>query len=191
MIPHISQSDQINRSTPAAARAGLGTQVADLSVQFNRLRNAVEAIYLKNQFVLTPATLAIKAAEGVVAKSTSAFSVLVAGVVQSKSANTDMANLPATALATGKACLYLFYIDSAGTLTTVKTADAANKAAALAALPAMTANLVRIGYLCVENATGGNFVGNTTALDATGVTVTYVNEPAASAFTATAVPEWA
>lgn len=190
MIPHVSQIDQMNRSTPAAARAGLGTQVADLSVQFNRLRSAVEAIYLTNQFVLTPATLAIKAAEGVVPKSTSAFSVLVAGVVQSKSANTDMTALSGT-LATAKACLFVFYIDSAGTLTTVKTSDEATAAAAIAALPALPANKVRIGYIVVENATGGNFVGNTTALDATGVTVTYVNEPAMAAFAATAVPEWA
>ena len=190
MIPHVSQIDQINRSTPAAARTGLGTQIADLSIQFNLLRSAVEAIYLKNQFVLTPATLVIKAAEGVVPKSTSAFSVLVAGVVQSKSANTDMAALSGT-LATAKACLFVFYIDSAGTLTTVKTSDEAAAIAAIAALPALPANKVRIGYLVVANATGSNFVGGTTALDVADLTVTYVNEPALSSFAVTAVPEWA
>lgn len=175
---------------PIAQRVGLGTKLADLSAQFNALQADVARIYLKNQFVLTPATLVIKAAEGVVPKSSSAFSVLCAGVVQSKAADTDMAALSGT-LAAGKACLFIFYIDSAGTLTTVKTSDAASRAAALAALPALPANKVRLGYLIVENGTEANFVGATTALDATDITVTYVNEPAVAALGATAVAEWA
>jgi len=187
----IKQTDLLNRATPGTKRASLGTKLADLSVQFNLLRADLARIYLQNQFVITPATLVIKAGGGTVPKSSSAFTAMAGGMRQTKSADTDMSVLAGT-LATAKAALWAFYIDSAGTITTsTKTADAANAAAALALKPAIPANKVELGYIIVANASGENFVGGTTALDATGITTTYVSNDGVSDMTAAAVVEFA
>lgn len=181
-----SATRELNHSMPAAARAGLGTVLANLVTQVSALRTDLANIYLKNTFLLTAPTLALSSTKTKV-KSTGAFSALVAGVVQSKSANTDMAVLAGT-LATAKYAAWAFEIDSAGTLTSVAgTMDQASAAAAVAALPAASANKVRLGYIVVANASGENFVGATTNLDATGVTVTYVNATATPAMTAAAL----
>lgn len=167
----------LNRSSPAAARVRLGDQLAALKAD-------VAALASQNR-LLSSATLVIKAGGGTVPKASTAFAAIAAGVVQVKAADTDMSVIAGT-LATAKAALWAFYIDSAGTITTsTKTADAANAAAALKLKPAVPANKVEIGYIIVANATGSNFVGGTTALDAANVTTTYVSNapltPASSA----------
>lgn len=167
----------LNRLTPGAREAGLGTKLADLSAQFNLLRADLARIYLENQFLLSKATLVIKAGSSPTVKSSSAIDVLAAGVRQQKSANTDMSAIAGT-LATAKAALWAFYIDSAGTITTsTKTADAADAAAALELKPACPINKVELGYIIVANASGSNFTGGTTALDATDITTTYYSNP--------------
>lgn len=184
-----SITDLLNRITPGAKQAALGTKLADLSVQFNLLRADLARIYLTNTYIISKATLAIKAAEGTVPKSTSAIRVLVSGVFQAKAANTDMSVIAGT-LATAKSALWAFYIDSAGTITTsTKTADAATPAAALLLKPAVPDNKVELGYIIVANASGSNFTGGTTALDATGVTTTYYSNPVTSGIVAEAVTE--
>jgi len=184
-----SQTNLLNRSTPATKQAGLGTLLADLSVQFNLLRADLARIYLQNQFIIAKATLVIKAGGGTVPKSSSAIEVIAGGVRQTKTANTDMSVIAGT-LATAKAALWAFYIDSAGTITTsTKTADAANAAAALALKPAIPANKVELGYIIVANASGADFTAGTTALDATDITTTYYSNPVTSGIVAAAVSE--
>jgi len=178
--------DALNRALPALARLRAGTYLENLATQCNALRADVIAFTATNVRMTTAATLAIKAAGGVLVKSTGAFAALVAGAVVTKEANTDMAVLVGT-LATAKSAAWAFELDASGTLTTTtKTADVATAALAIAALAAVTANKVRVGYIVVTNTSGANFVGGTTALDATGIAVTYVNT-AALALTAAAV----
>jgi hypothetical protein len=178
----------LNRESPTLARLPLGTWLANLITQYNALRADLTTIKTTNAYITTAAALAIKAAEGLLVKSTGAFAAVVAGNVITKAANTDMAALVGT-LATAKSAAWAFEVDSSGTITTLtKTADVATPALAIAALAAVTANKVRIGYIVVTNTSGSNFVGGTTALDATGIAVTYVNT-AALALTAEALDE--
>lgn len=182
----ISQRDSLDRSMPAAKRAGLGAKLADLITQFNALRQLVADSYLQTTMVVTAATLAKEAAHKKV-ETVGAFAALVEGTLVTKAAGTDMPTLATDELAAGKAAAYYFDMGSNGTITCTKTADAATKAAAIVSLPAVTANTVRLGYIVVENGAEAAFVGNTTNLNATGITVTYVNTPAIAPFSATAV----
>lgn len=180
------QIDSLNRAFPAAKRASLGTKLADLINQFNALRQAVADIYLKSAVVVTAATLAKEAAHKKV-ETVGAFSALVEGTLVTKAAGTDMPTLATDELAAGKAAAYYFDMTANGTITCAVTAAKDSAIEAVAALPAVAANTVRVGYIVVENGTEAAFVGNTTNLNATGITVTYVNTPAVVPFTATAV----
>jgi hypothetical protein len=182
----LSQIDSLDRSMPAAKRAGLGTKLADLIVQFNALRQFVSDVHYTGGTILTAAFLEEEAAHKLV-ETTAEFSALVEGKVIVKAAGTNMPTLATGNLATGKAAAYYFDMDSAGTITCTKTADANTKALAIASLPAVAVNTVRVGYIVVENGTDGNFVGNTTDLNAADITVTYVNTPALASLAATAV----
>jgi hypothetical protein len=182
----LSQADALDRSMPAAKRAGLGAKLRDLIDQFNALRQFVSDVHYTGGTVLTAALLAEEAAHKLV-ETVDEFSALVEGKVIVKAAGTNMPTLATGNLAAGKAAAYYFDMDSAGTITCTKTADAATKAAAIALLPAVAVNTVRVGYIVVENGTESNFVGNTTDLNATDITVTYVNTPALASLTATAV----
>lgn len=166
----------LDRLTPGAAKAKLGTTLVDIITQYNLLRADRDALLtrLKN-CLLGSAGLAIKAGASPTVKAANAFSAIANGTVVYKAANTDMAALAGT-LATAKAAAWAFYIDSDGTLTaSAKTADAADAAAAIALLPAIPANTAQIGYVVIANATGADFVGGATALDTASLTVTYVN----------------
>jgi hypothetical protein len=117
----------------------------------------------------------IKAGGSKLAKSGAAFSALVGGVVVSKGVNTDMPVTLGT-VAAGKFAAWAFDMPSTGTIVaSTKTADQTSLAAAEAALPALAANHVRLGYIVLENGTVADWVGDTDLLDAADVTVTYVN----------------
>lgn len=176
----------LNRAMPANAEARLGSRIKDLTDQVNALTEALGHIYLTNVAVITAPVLTIKAGSSPTVKSSSAFSALAAGSIQSKNADTDMAALSGT-VAAGKSALFIFYMSSAGSLTSVKTADADSPEAAVLLLPEPTANLVRLGYILVTNGTDAGFVGATTALDAADIDVTYVSSPAAPAFASAAL----
>jgi hypothetical protein len=161
--------DEFNRSFPLFAASKFGQYLEDLVTKLNALGAAV------NSSTLSSPGLVIKAGSSTLAKAGSAFAAIAAGVVVTKTANTDMAALVGT-LATAKSAAWAFYIDSAGTLTSsAKTADSANAAAALALLPAPPAGKAMVGFITIDNTSGSNFVGGTTALDAAGIATTYFN----------------
>lgn len=158
-----TNQSQLNKMAPAAKNASLGDLLAEVVSKMN----------VQQSSMLTKAGLVIKAGSSAIVKAGSAFAAVVGGTPVRKAANTDMAALVGT-LATAKSALWAFYIDAAGTLTTsAKTADADTHAAAMALLPVTPAGKAMIGFIIVDNATGSNFVGGTTALDAASLTVTY------------------
>lgn len=169
-----TNAQKIDRSSPTAYRFRIGTLLESLIAQVNALRTDLANLYAQGALLITAPTLVIKAADATVPKSSTAFSALIAGTVVAKTADTDMTALVGT-LATAKYAAWAFEMDSAGTITTrTKTADQTTAAAAVAALAATTANKVRLGYVVIANTSGSNFVGGTTALDVTGIAVTYV-----------------
>lgn len=181
----MTNDDLLNRATPGLNRVKLGDVMSDmiaehnaLVTKYNALVDAVSAIYLKDAVIVTAPALEIKAPASAVVKSGDAFSALVSGVLVAKSADQDMAALSGD-VADDKSAVYSFYVDAAGTLTSDKGDDADTEEAAVAALPDTPANKALLGYVIVTNASGAPFVGDTTALDATDVTVTYVNANAA------------
>jgi len=127
-----------------------------------------------NLAVLSPPVIGIGSGGKTTAASTKPVLANVGGTLVYKVAG-DFSALVGT-LATAKSALWAFYMDSAGTITTsAKTADAATAAAAFALMPAIPADKVQLGFIIVSNATGSNFVGGTTALDAASVTTVYVD----------------
>lgn len=160
---------QLDRSSPAAADAKLGTLLAELIARITVLQNRL------NTFVASSPGLAIKQASSTLAKAGTAFIAYINGTEVRKPANTDMPALSGT-LATAKSAAWVFYIDATGALSvSAKTADAADHASAVALIPATPAGLAQIGVLVLDNATGSNFVGGTTALDVASLTATYYN----------------
>lgn len=159
--------DELNRFAPAAAHVKLGDLIEAVITQYNLLVNSV------NTKVVTKAGLAIKTAGSAIVHAASPILAVVGGAAVRKAANTDMAALAGT-LATAKSAAWAFYIDATGTLSTsAKTTDAATHDAAVALLPALPDGKAQIGVVVIDNATGSNFVGGTTALDTASLTVTY------------------
>lgn len=157
----------LNHNSTATWRVRLGTFLRETVDRFNELLGA------RQRAMLTNPGLVINAGSSPLAKAGSAFAAVAAGTLVRKPANTAMSALVGT-LATAKSALWAFYIDASGTITTsAKTADAATHDAALALMPAVPSNVAMIGFIVVDNASGSNFVGGTTALDAASVTTTY------------------
>lgn len=169
------------RNLLEAARLDL----VELRTQLTALRADAAALRTRlNSCTLSTAGLAIKAGSSPTVKAGTAFSVLAGGTLVTVAASTDMAALVGT-LATAKSAAWAFYIDAAGTITaSAKTADAATAAAAVALLPAPPSDKAMIGFITVGNATGSDFVGGTTALDAASVTTAYYNTPGLAAYAA-------
>lgn len=171
--------DQLNRSMPSAKRSAMGTALAQLIAGFNALAARASCAMLGS------AGLVINGAGATFAKAGSAFSALVAGVPIVVAANTAMSAIAGN-IATTKFAAWAFYVDGAGVITTsAKTADAATAAAAAALLPAPPANKTMVGFIVVQNATGGNFVGGTTALDAASITTSYYSTVGSAVFAGT------
>ena len=127
------------------------------------VRQLVTPIYLTlyNQ-TLTSAGLVIKGAGNTLAKAGSAFYATVAGKVVTKTANTDMAALSGT-VTNAKFNVFVFYIDSAGTLTSAMGTEGATLAAVK--FPVTPDRKAAIGFVIINPTGTGNFVGGTTALD--------------------------
>jgi hypothetical protein len=121
---------------------------------------------------LGSAGLVIKTASSALAKTGgSATSAIAGGVLRSIASATDMAALSGTT-AQNKFNVYCFYIDSAGTLTTLMGTEGA--ALANVVFPPTPVGKAMIGFITV-NPTAAAFIGGTTALDAANTNVVYVN----------------
>lgn len=172
---------ELNTAMPIFRAMKFGTWLQGLVASFNASVNTDNATA---SAVLSTPGLVINAGGALIAKAGSAFAALANGVLVYVVANTAMPAL-AGVIATTKFAAWAFYIDSAGTITvSAKTADAATLAAAVALVPAPPVGKAMIGFIVVQNATGGNFTGGTTALDAASITTTYVNTVGPTLFAA-------
>lgn len=169
---------ELNHAMPVFGAMKFGTYLENLVAQLNAaVVDAAARTARHSSAVMSNPGLAIHGAGSTLAKAGNAFIASAAGTIVRKAANTDMAALAGT-LATAKSAAWAFYIDAAGTLTSsAKTADVATHDLAVAAIPAPPAGKAMIGVVVIDNASGSNFVGATTALDAVGLTVTYYSTP--------------
>ena len=106
-----------------------------------------------------------------------ACSYMIAGVDYPLAANATGTALSGNNVPQNKYGAWALDIDAAGSITIVPAANAtgyASAALAGAGIPAVAATKVRLGYATAIN-TGGVFDPGTTALDAEGVTDTYVD----------------
>ena len=111
---------------------------------------------------LTSAGLAIKAGGSAVVKAGSAFYASAQGILVTKAANTDMAALSGT-VTNAMFNVYAFYIDSAGTLTSVMGTEGTTLAQVR--FPQTPQGKALIGCVLINPTGTGNFVGGTTPLD--------------------------
>lgn len=124
---------------------------------------------------LISAGLVIKAGASALAKTgAAAWYGIVQGKLVTKAAATDMAALVGT-VTNAKFNVFCFFVDAAGTLTSVMGTEGA--ALANVIFPAIAEGKAMIGFIIVNPTGTGNFVGGTTALDDATVApnVVYVN----------------
>jgi len=97
----------------------------------------------------------------------------IAGIMYQKAATDYTAPTAATVQAVSTECLYLFSLNSSGTLTVTKgTATATTGGAILPDLPASSAP---IGYVKINTSAAGTFTMGTTTFGGVGVTATFYN----------------
>lgn len=146
--------------------------VAEIITNFNTLRNNLAGDYLDST-----AALAIGSSKPNVA--TGAFEFHVNGIEYQKAAVAAGTALSGDNLPTAKSGAWALDIGADGTIDITPAADNAtgyaDAATAAAAIPAVAADHVRLGYVTVDNASGGDFDPGTTDLDAVGLTVVYTD----------------
>lgn len=140
----------------AAGWAGDETKARTLRALFRQISVADSA------YCLTSAGLVIKAAASALVKAGTAFYALAGGKAVTKAVNTDMAALSGT-VTNAKFNVYVFYVDSAGTLTSSMGTEGATLAAVV--FPTTPESKAAIGFTIINPTGTGNFVGGTTALD--------------------------
>ena len=146
---------------------------ATLTDLFTHQDSANAAQFLEMNGCFTSGGTAIKAGSSAVAKHANTITYKINGKFYSKS--TGDLTIPATpVIPAGYKALVSWYLDSAGTATSVISAPVLI-AAATPVLPEFTDDKVCIGGVLISNGTASNFTGATTALDAAGVTTTYYN----------------
>jgi len=113
------------------------------------------------QQLLNTGALAIKAGGSALAKTVNTIYFQIDGFVFSKAA-ADMAALAGT-VTNAKFNVFVFGVNSAGTLTATMGTEAATLGAV--AFPALPDGVIAIGFVIINPTGTGNFVGGTTALD--------------------------
>lgn len=120
---------------------------------------------------LGSAGLAIVGVSSAAAMAATAFSAVAGGALRRVAASTAMTALSGTT-AINTFNVYCFFIDPAGTLTTVMGTSATTLANVK--FPDPVQKTAMIGFITV-NPTSAPFIGGTTALDAASTNVVYVN----------------
>lgn len=140
------------------------------------LRNVLALIQAGADTLLSTGGLAIKAGGGVLVKAGTLAKAFANGVLVSIAANTDMPALVGTVI-NAKFNVFVFSIDSAGTITTQMGTAGASLAAVV--FPTIPEDNATIGFIIINPTGTGNFVGGTTALDDATVApgAIYVNTP--------------
>jgi hypothetical protein len=170
--PKGSKQAKLNGMSPITDSVKLGDVIGDLVTN-------------SNTSMITSAGLAISGTT-TLAEAVNACVAMVNGTVVPIPAATNMSALVGT-LPTANVAAWAFYINASGTISTgAMTTPAATAALAIAALAAQVnanqpvliggqspAPSALIGFITVSNASGSNFVGGTTALNAASVTTTY------------------
>lgn len=119
----------------------------------------------------TSAGLVIGSGSKVKAKVANTINYVIDGVLYQKT--TAEIALGGANQATATACIYLISVNASGTLACTQGDPVASTATPV--IPDLPADSAPVGYVKVVNATGSNFQPGTTELDASGLTVTYVN----------------
>lgn len=140
--------------------------------------------------LLNSGALAIKAGGSAIVKIGAAIyatAVNAAGqvVLVTKAINTDMAALAGT-VTNAKFNVFCFFVDSAGTLTTLMGTEAATLGAVV--FPTFPDTKACIGFVIINPTGTGNFVGGTTPLDDVTVAPNAVYVNTVGAFKPTITP---
>ena len=134
-------------------RALFSAVLADVLVEFQ----------LNKSTTFTDAGLRIKGgAASAIVQANTVITAVANGKLVTKAAATDMAALVGTVTA-AKFNVYVFYIDSAGVLTSAMGTEGATLATV--AFPTPPVNKAAIGFVIINPTGAGNFVGGTTVLD--------------------------
>lgn len=131
-----------------------------------------------NAACFTSSGLVITAPGSPVVKTTLGFTAIANGVFVTVAANAAMPALPGTVVS-GQYCPYVLSVDQNKNLAWTQGTTGTDGTRATMVFPQVTTLLnpqAVIGYIVVFSA-NSTFVGNTTALDAAGVSVTYVDTP--------------
>lgn len=135
--------------------------------------------------LLSTGGLAIKAGSSAVVKAGTLCKALVGGKLVNITANTDWADLAGT-VANATFNVYCFFIDSAGTKTTLM--GTAGAAIGTVKFPPIPRGKTMIGFVIINPTGTGDFVGGTTALDDATVVPNAVYVNTVGAFDPTALP---
>lgn len=131
--------------------------------------------YVYNQPLSAP-LLALKTGSSPDAKTTNAFKYKINSYIYSTTAIATI-DLPSTfTIETGYQQGITVCIDDAGALSFSEGATLANtEVYRMTDFDHTDIDVCIIGFILVKNATGSQFVGNTTALDTSNLTVTYID----------------
>jgi hypothetical protein len=136
------------------------------SVNFPNMETELSALFDKLQratvnVLLNTGALAIHGSASALAKTVNTVYFMIDGQVYSKAA-ADMAALAGT-VTNAKFNVFVFSVNSAGTLKTYMGTEAATLGAVV--FPSVADGEVAIGFVIINPTGTGNFVGGTTALD--------------------------
>lgn len=126
------------------------------------------------------AGMAIKTGGSAVAKTTVAVLYKISDVIYTALSAGDLPALTGISVADGYTKCVLVQVSAGGTVT-YKVSDAfanvSGEVFVLANAPSLDKDKAFVGFIVIKNASGSVFTGGTTALDASNVTVSYIDYP--------------